>query len=66
MMGLVLVPNTLETPISLSSWYAGASLLQPLVVVALAAFAFHVSLAGRPLFGGDLLGDASPPGPPSR
>jgi hypothetical protein len=50
--------NTLETPVSLSSWYAGASLLQPLAVVALAAFAFHISLAGRPLFGGDLLGDA--------
>jgi serine/threonine-protein kinase len=45
--------------ISFSSWYAGASLLLPLVAIALVAFAFHISLAGRPLFGGDLLGDAA-------
>jgi hypothetical protein len=45
-------------PVSFSTWYAAASLLQPLVVVAVAAFAFHISRAGRPLFGGDLLGDA--------
>jgi predicted Ser/Thr protein kinase len=34
-----------------SVWYAGASLFALLGVAALAAFAFHASLAGRPLFG---------------
>jgi predicted Ser/Thr protein kinase len=34
-----------------SVWYAGASLFALLSVAALAAFAFHASLAGRPLFG---------------
>jgi len=60
MVGMVFLSvNPLAAPISVSSWYAGASLLQPLVAIALAAFAFHISLAGRPLFGGDLLGDAA-------
>jgi len=57
-MGFLSV-SALATPISISSWYAGASLLQPLVAIAVVAFAFHISLAGRPLFGGDLLGDAA-------
>ncbi len=57
-MGFLQV-NALATPVSFSSWYAGPSLLLPLVAMALAAFAFHISLAGRPLFGGDLLGDAA-------
>jgi serine/threonine-protein kinase len=34
-----------------SVWYGGASLLALLSVAAIAAFAFHSSLAGRPLFG---------------
>ena len=34
-----------------SVWYAGASLFALLSVAAMAAFAFHASLAGRPLFG---------------
>jgi len=34
-----------------SVWYAGASLFAVLSVAAMAAFAFHSSLAGRPLFG---------------
>jgi len=34
-----------------SSWYAGTSLFAVLSVALLAAFAFHSSLAGRPLFG---------------
>ena len=46
-------------PTSFSSWYAGEALLLPLVAMALTAFAFRISLAGRPLFGGDLLGDAA-------
>ena len=32
-------------------WYAGASLFALLSVAAMAAFAFHASLAGQPLFG---------------
>jgi len=57
-MGLLQV-DALTTPVSVSSWYAGASLLVPLVAIALGAVAFWISLAGRPLFGGDLLGDAA-------
>ncbi|MGD0363711.1 MAG: protein kinase [Bryobacteraceae bacterium] len=34
-----------------SAWYAGASLFALLSVAAMAAFAFHTSLGGRPLFG---------------
>jgi hypothetical protein len=34
-----------------SVWYGGASLFALLSVAALAAFAFHSSLAGRPLLG---------------
>jgi predicted Ser/Thr protein kinase len=34
-----------------SVWYAGASLFALLCVAAMAAFALHASLAGRPLFG---------------
>ena len=34
-----------------SVWYAGASLFALLSVAAMAAFALHASLAGRPLFG---------------
>ena len=35
---------------SLSSWYAGYSLLTLTVALALAIYGFHTSLAGRPLF----------------
>jgi serine/threonine-protein kinase len=60
MVGMVVLSvSSMARPVSFSAWYAGASLLQPLVAVALTAFAFHISLAGRPLFGGDLLGDAA-------
>jgi hypothetical protein len=60
MVGLVVLSaDSSEAPISVSAWYAAASLLQPLVAIALTALAFHISLAGRPLFGGDLLGDAA-------
>jgi hypothetical protein len=38
----------------LSSWYAGHSLLTLVLLAVLAGYAFHVSLAGRPLFRGDL------------
>ncbi|HTQ55497.1 MAG TPA: serine/threonine-protein kinase [Bryobacteraceae bacterium] len=38
-----------------SAWYSGASLLAATGVAALAAYAFHTALAGRPLFGDDEL-----------
>jgi hypothetical protein len=44
---LVLFPLTAD----FSAWYAGASLFAVLGVAAMAAFALHASLAGRPLFG---------------
>ncbi|HXM42159.1 MAG TPA: serine/threonine-protein kinase [Bryobacteraceae bacterium] len=44
---LLLFPITAD----FSVWYAGASLFALLSVAAMAAFAFHASLAGRPLFG---------------
>ncbi|MGA2736934.1 MAG: serine/threonine-protein kinase [Bryobacteraceae bacterium] len=44
---LLLFPITAD----FSAWYAGASLLALLSVAAMAAFAFHASLGGRPLFG---------------
>jgi hypothetical protein len=44
---LLLFPITAD----FSVWYAGTSLFALLSVAAIAAFAFHSSLAGRPLFG---------------
>src|ERR1700691_3896637 len=44
---LLLFPITAD----FSVWYAGASLFALLSVAAMAGFAFHASLAGRPLFG---------------
>jgi serine/threonine-protein kinase len=44
---LILFPITAD----FSAWYAGASLFALLSVAAMAAFALHASLAGRPLFG---------------
>src|SRR5579862_676790 len=44
---MILFPITAD----FSVWYAGASLFAVLSVIALAAFGFHASLAGRPLFG---------------
>jgi hypothetical protein len=46
-LSLLLFPITAD----FSVWYAGASLFALLGVAAIAAFAFHSSLAGRPLFG---------------
>ena len=44
-------------PIALdfSAWYAGHALLALALLVGLAAFAFHISLAARPAFGERLL-----------
>ncbi len=39
---------------NLSAWYAGRSLFALSLLAALAVYAFRVSLAGRPLFQGDL------------
>jgi serine/threonine-protein kinase len=44
---LILFPITAD----FSVWYAGVSLFAVIGVAAIAAFAFHNSLAGRPLFG---------------
>jgi serine/threonine-protein kinase len=44
---LILFPLTAD----FSAWYAGASWFAVASVTAIAAFAFHASLAGRPLFG---------------
>jgi hypothetical protein len=44
-------------PITLdfSTWYVGATLTAMLTVVAVAAYSFHVALAGRPIFNRALL-----------
>lgn len=39
-----------------SAWYFGASLMAMLSILALAAYGFHTTLAGRPLVKDDLLG----------
>ena len=39
----------------LAAWYAGSFLFFAAVFVALAGYGFYISLAGRPLFGGDPL-----------
>jgi hypothetical protein len=67
MVGMVLLTgSSYLVPFNASSWYMGAWLLQPLVAIALATFAFRISLAGRPLFGGDLLRDSAEGRSPSR
>ena len=48
---LASAPFTLD----LSVWYAGRTLLVFVVLAAVAAYAFHTSLAGKPLFGTALL-----------
>jgi len=45
------MPNSLA---DYTSWYAGHSLLTLVLRAVLAGYAFHLSLAGRPLFRGDL------------
>jgi Protein kinase domain len=49
---LLLFPMTND----FSAWYAGTSLFALLSVAAVAAFAFHAALAGRPLLGDEELG----------
>jgi serine/threonine-protein kinase len=44
---LLLIPMTLD----FSAWYAGTSMLALLLVAAIAFYGFHVSLAGKPMFG---------------
>jgi serine/threonine-protein kinase len=43
------VPTT-----DLSSWYAGQMMILPLLLAAIAVYAFYISLAGRPVFGDKL------------
>ena len=51
-MLLMLFPITAD----FSAWYAGTSLFALLSLAALAGYAFHAALAGRPLFRGEELG----------
>jgi hypothetical protein len=55
-MGLLSQDPTAMTA-SFSSWWAASAWIQVLVPLALLLYAFRISLAGRPLFGGDLLGE---------
>ena len=41
----------------LTAWYATDFLMALTICVALAVFGFYTSLAGQPLFGGNLLDD---------
>jgi hypothetical protein len=47
------IPNTLDV----TAWYASRAWPVLLAVVALAAYGFHTSLAGKPMFGSSLLED---------
>jgi hypothetical protein len=44
----------------LSAWYAGSTWITVLVIAALTAWGFYVSLAGRPVFKDGLLSDQAP------
>jgi serine/threonine-protein kinase len=44
----------------LSAWYAGSTWITVLVIAALTAWGFYVSLAGRPVFKDEVLGDQAP------
>jgi hypothetical protein len=50
----------------LSAWYAAPTLLMLLVLVPLAAWAFRVTLAGRPMFRGDASGELDTTAPAAR
>jgi protein kinase-like protein len=45
----------LPLPSNWQGWYAAMSTLVPLIVVALALYGFVIALAGKPIFGGNLL-----------
>jgi len=49
------VLNSSPLTMNFSAWYAGAAIAAMAVVLALAAYAFHTALAGRPLFKEDFL-----------
>ncbi|MBI3448909.1 MAG: protein kinase [Acidobacteria bacterium] len=49
--------NELPLPSNWHAWYAGMSTLVPLTVAALAVYGFTIALAGKPIFGGNLLED---------
>ena len=48
-------PNCASMTFDLSAWYASGSVLVVLVLIGLAGYAFHTSLAGRQLFKDELL-----------
>jgi hypothetical protein len=43
------------TTSNFSSWYAGGTIFGLVLVLAVAAYGFHTTLAGRPLFQSELL-----------
>jgi len=47
----------LPLPSNWHAWYAGMSMLVPLAAAAVAVYGFTIALAGKPLFGGNLLED---------
>jgi serine/threonine-protein kinase len=51
-MAMALFQNRFGVSTSdLSSWYAGQTMILPLLLAAIAVYAFYISLAGRPVFG---------------
>lgn len=51
------VHNNAPITLDFSAWYAGGGLFSMLLILAVAAYGFHTSLAGRPLFKDELLSD---------
>jgi serine/threonine-protein kinase len=54
-MSLFMVPRAFGVwTTDLSSWYFGQTMILPLLLAAIAVYAFYISLAGRPLFSAKL------------
>jgi len=51
----IFVPPDLPLTTDLSAWYSGPTVFVVAIVLALAAYAFHTAVAGRPLFKAGLL-----------
>jgi serine/threonine-protein kinase len=50
MFYVVALTNGFPITTDLSAWYAGGTVLSTVMILALAAYAFHIARAGRPLF----------------
>ena len=50
MFYVVALTNGIPITSDLSAWYAGGTVLSTVMILALAAYAFHIARAGRPLF----------------